>query len=350
MTKNQIEDMKRTEELKVLVWSNVARNSMGKDKINNEITIRSIESNRGRQTKAIRLLGGIVSIGRIERVKGVPIQYYNVHDFNKSLSYAEKPSFDTDIKSLHDDIVSIARDQFEMDTIAYKVHRYMSGKESLYVYWNQDEFDIKGVKEDFVVYPKVLLEQRTKTMLRSIVEQYFHNNYHSMVEKRLSLSKGSLKTEDHTTINVRNFTAHGYLFNEESFTGKNGFMDEYTHFRDYFQALTKNLSHLQKVIEAAGGYAALLKEFRLESINEILSNSPMHIFNKDYDAYNDDVFNSPYLNTFILRNSQHFNYETLYNDDLSILVINEDNSSEYAKKTPFNPDQNEIAMILTSWQ
>lgn len=354
MNKQEQEDFDRTLELKKKVWAYVARNIMNKEEKPYEITLGKIEGNRGRQKKALRLLEGTVAHSHTRQKKQTLYGYSNRHQveediyvinaFEDSAAYTQEPHFITSLSILHDYIFNHMSSQHDMDTVGYRSPSDMAPEETLYVYWNQNKYHFIHEKRYAQVFPNVLLEQRTKTMLRAIVEQQFHETYHNKIEERLSLPTGSLKTEDSFTLNIRNSAAHGYRFSMEAFNGTGGFLHEYTHFRDYFEALLKNLNDFQRVIDAAGGHAALLKEFRIECIDNLLRRAPRLAFQPtDHKA---PLMDNPYYSAFILRHSMYLIYETLYADDQTILVIDKHNQSAHITTDKlFEPNEHELDLI-----
>jgi len=353
MNKQQQEDFDRTLELKKKIWAYVANNLMNNTDEPYKIPLERIENNRGRQKKALRLLEGFIAYSHSEKKKQSPFGYgsyqpevdmYTVQKFEESVHHTWEPYFTTEIMTLHDHIFNHMSSQHEMDTVGYRAPNDMAHEETLYVYWNMNKYDILREKRYAQVYPKAILEQRTKTMLRAMVEQQFHETYHSKIEERLSLPTGSIKTDDSFTLNIRNAAAHGYRFSMEAFNGVGGFLQEYTHYRDYFEALLKNLNDFQRVIDAAGGHATLLKEFRIECIDNLLRRAPLLAFRAvDHKA---PLMDNPYYSAFILKHSAYLDYDTLYADDQSILVIDKNNQSGITIiEKLFTPNENELALI-----
>jgi len=194
-----------------------------------------------------------------------------------------------------------------------------------------------------------------KSIMRSIIEQYFHSNFHTKIEKLLKVPTGSIKHDDHFDLQIRNFSAHGHRFTMENYFGKNGFIDEYTHYHDYFEALIKSLNRFNSIIQQAGGHAALLESYRKEIIEHLIEVAPIHAFqpckeNRHFSKIPiKEQFECPFLSAFILKNASYLNYDLLYEEDKSILFIDEDNvCTKYGgsiEDTVFTPKQDELDLI-----
>lgn len=361
MNKQQLEELERTNELKCTVWGKALLNELLQKTNPHEITSESIESNLGRISKAIRLLGNNVRyIGErvIKESWGNSRKtYYQVQNIEDSRQYEEVPTFPTDLPTVHDNIFDFSpSSQFDMDTVAYRSISSLTRKETIYVYWHQNEFDIVSGEPDVRLYPKALLDTRFKLIMRSMVEQFFHSNFHTRIESYLGLPEESIKMEDHFKLEIRNFAAHGHRFSLEKYFGTNGFMEEYTHFRDYFQALINKMNDFRTVIQAAGGHVAITEKYRKDIITFLKRSAPLHAFQTtvDRDDSIDKTFKNPFLNSFILRNAQYLDYDTLYSNDKNILFINESNTCTSRKgrrligeDTAFIPDPKELELINT---
>lgn len=363
MIKLNREETARLNDLKLTVWSHVARKTLKKETSPNEITAETIESHRGRIGKALRLLDGYVSYDRTDsdnsRGYTKTAKIYKIDRMDESKDLGNAPTFLFDIPHIHDEVFGEKENQFDMDTVAFKNIGNLSREEVIYVYWHPDEYLFAENKKEIRIYPKALLDTRMKAIMRAIIEQYFHSNFHSRVEEYLSIPTGSIKKEDHFDISIRNFSAHGHRFTMDKYFGNNGFLEEYTHYRDYFEALIKSLNNLRSHIDAAGGHAVIVEQYRKDIISNLLKKAPLCAFQpykkKPYGTVTtiEDKFNNPFLNSFILRNSGYMDYELLYMGDKEILFINEVDlctfNVQYHKEgvgdKTFTPNPNEIDLI-----
>ena len=351
-------DIKRLEELKVWVWRNYAAKLFDGKPNADTIYDTDIEKHRGRRSKAIRLLSeaGIVSFKEHVNDKYHDKFLYEIHSLEESKGFTVPPNFIHDWKSFHQQIFcrDIYDDQQSFDTIGYIPIHDLGHKELLYVYWHQDEYDIIKYERYLLIYAKELLETRMLAMSRAIVEQHFQDDFSHKLERYLGLPENSLKQEPAFSVEIRNFSAYAFRFTKEAFFGDKGFLEEYSHYGKYFEALIKNLQDLHNQVEKAGGFKVIIKNMRENSIQQLIGNAPLNIRNETsdtgiyrYDNINfvRNRFKNPFLNTFILKNAAYFNYETLYGEDDSIGTIDERGSTSNFNETPFTPNDDELQVI-----
>jgi hypothetical protein len=351
MNKADQQDTVRTNELKLHVWAHVAMNLLHNNKNPYEIKADEIEKHKGKRSKAIRLLEDTIEYeGYSKGVYRDTVAVYNVQGFEDSKSLAVKLDMLPDINIIHDYMFGYlcTRSQENMDTCQYSDIKYLSNDNLLYVYWHREEYQfVEMTDKNIVVYPKAYHDLRTKYMVRAIIDHYLHIHLHDHIEHLIGVPAGSIKTNDNFQLTVRNFAAHGYRFSTEAYFGTGGFKEEYTHFKDYFEALLKNLEKLQNLIQKAGGQENIIAYYRKNIITILIEAAPLYIFQpyvKSYDEETTNVFTNPYLNSFLLRNAQYLDYDTLYGEDTSILKIGEDETC-IVQETYFTPNPEEINMI-----
>lgn len=376
MAKLNINDLERLEELKRIIWGHAATRSICSEDNPFLIAEETICDHKGRAAKAIRLLtdaGYISWAGRktIKRIWGdTTIKTYNIHKMEESRAVEVEPVFITDIQNTHDEIFNNVFDtQFEFDTVIYKNAGALGNKYAIYVYWHQEDYEIITHKDSITwevrLYPKSLKDLRFKNIMRSLVEQYFHSNFHTKVEEYLNVPEGSIKKDDHFELKIRNFAAHGHRFSMEKYFGKNGFKNEYTHFKEYFTALINRLDTFQGIINEAGGQEVVTEKYRKEIISNLLTSAHLYSFqqkkekNRYYRYFNavldiERQFKNPFINVFMLKHVNYLNYEVLFNEDKEILYINEDNvckgydrniNAISDQDTKFTPNKDELDFI-----
>lgn len=353
MNKQQREDLERTNELLTRIWGTVIKNKYRNIPNPDEITIDQIEDHQGRIQKAIKLLGRNIQYIGEKPAKYGTNKMYKVKNLENSKQFVKMPGFFDVIKLIHNTLFPIHfENQHDMDTLCYENLLEMKSENVLYVYWNEKEFDIvRTTNTDIRIYLRASLEIRMKHIMKSLVEHYFHSYFHNRIEEYLGLKEGSIKKDDHFTPQIRNFAAHGHRFSLDKYYGKNGFLEEYTHFRDYFQALIDQMTSFQTIIDNAGGHAAVVEKFRKDIIASLLKKAPLNAFStppepKQYHVTTiDDQYRNQYLNAFILKNAHYLNYDVLYADDKEILYIDRNGRCSHADDTPFTPDQDELDII-----
>lgn len=358
MSKAKQQQAERLEQLKLRIWGHVARKLLNNEKDPYEITESGIESNRGRIKKALNDLSEYVKYYKSEKQGQYSsvTRYYKILRFEESISIAQEPTFISDLHHIH---ILLFKGEtpdsiFPIDTLAYKRTHDLYLQNIIYIYWHQDEFDIIHDGKGYAtIYPKALLETRMKAIMRSIIEQSVYTYYHSWIETFLGIPKGSMKIDDEIKIKVRNFAAHSYRLSKENFLGDSGYLSEYKHFADYFQALSKSLTDFDQKIQEHGGYDAVVETYRKETIKQILEQSPLFAFSKKEETSRVHVgyryvetpeayLKNPHLNAFILKNAQYFEYDQLYDTDTSLLIIKDhDETSD----TQYKEDGYETAFI-----
>lgn len=341
-------------QLKRRVWGTVAVNLLNKEENPYVIPSDKIESHRGRIGKALNDLGGLVSPAHSKD----STKAYRVHDFEtQSADLAVAPEFITTWQEHHDEVFKGYGicSQNDFDLAGYKTVEALRHAGAIYVYWHQDEYDFATADASVYVYPIALREARIKAMLRAIVESHYNEDYITKLERYLDIPKDSLKRDDEYKIEVRNFCARAADFSHDRFYGPSGFQAEYTHHREYLDALLHNLSKLDALVQSKGGYEHIHREMRKASIVELLEQAPLHINYEDEEINETPVgtekykvYKSKYPSTYLLRHSAYFDYDILYGTDESVTYIDGGSAVENsysAKDHEYTPDEDECHII-----
>jgi hypothetical protein len=354
-------DEQRLTQLKLRIWGHVAKQLIRDPKAPHHCPESKIESNKGRITKALRDLGGLVSFK--ERIQEK--QYsrseinYQVNEFDaQSATLATVPVFLTTWKEYHDEVFQNFgfKCQEEFDSIGYRGIDGLKNSEAIYVYWHQDEYEIiRGTdKHATCLFPKALKETRTKAMLRGIVEQHHQDDYTTKLENYLGLPALSLKRDDSDHITVRSFSARAADFRPDMIKE---FQREYETHRLYHEALLYNLNKLETMIQEKGGYDSVTREMRKASMTDLLINAPLALgYEEDRDLGNFDQrqevvkrYMDKYLNTYLLRNAQMFDYDILFGEDESVTYLSRNSYAnvpeERIAERQYTPDPVQQAVI-----
>lgn len=343
------EETARLAELKARIWREQALNLLRGKSNADEIEESDIENNRGRIAKALRLLDTYVTRFKVKKNQyGADTVSYRVHGFDESQALGTEPAFTTNWREIYNDVMGREGAQ----TAGYRsltgqsvgYNQCLLDTEVLWVYWHKDEYDIVKDKEEEELdcFPRALNEARIKSALRAIVEEHFQTDFHSKVERYLGLPADTIKEDDTKDIKFRNFAADASWFTDQALNGSGGFIQEYAHYQAYFDALLKRLNDLNTKVQAAGGFAAVVKEMRKESIQAITRDVPVNITNDPNQSFFQNELEKPELNEFIMEHSEFFDYDTLYGSDASIDPI----KSNLAD--PFEPDADEQAIITSA--
>lgn len=348
----------RTKQLKLRVWSRVAYNRLCDIKDPDLIGICDIESHRGRQNKALRLLGDIVKYIPAKSKGRQKDRAYRIRKFEESKTYAKKTDFCNTWKQFHDLIYCnyLSKDTLSLESIGYEDISHLPKEGMLHVYWNRDQYsEVKKEEEKRVyVYPKALLETRKRVMLKAIVEHHFQKNFTSKLERYLELPKESLKKEATYNFSVRNFSAYAANFSQNKLEGENGYIEECEHYLRYFKALRYKMLEMKKLIKKKGGYEYIIKEMRKDSIKQILKEAPLFIgYNPDddpeksYTSLRSERIIKKLACKFVLAHGSYFDYDILYADDTSVSHICGDKADNilHSDYNMFEPDPDELQFI-----
>jgi len=353
----QTEEQRLTQ-LKRRIWGAVAKNLLNGKKNPYVIAADKIEPHGNRIGKAVKDLDGLVSsAGSIKDTNKYSSTYtakgYRVFDFEtQSADLAVAPTFITTWQEFHQDIFIGygINSQQDFDKVGYLQIEELRNGVSIYAYWHRDEYEIiTDENKDIYIYPRALLETRTKAILRAIVEQHYQDDYNTKLERYLDIPEGSLKRDAEYQITVRNFSAYAADFTAERFYGPDGFRAEYSHHREYLDALLHNLNKMDAFIQSKGGYAEIAREMRRASIVELLVDAPLRV-NYDDDEVNKTsiaskeyiVYKKKYPSTFLLRHSEYFDYETLFSSDESVTYLKDDLNET---RPAFHPNEDERHIV-----
>jgi hypothetical protein len=368
------EDLDRTLELKRIVYGKLAKELMRDRNADHVLAVTSIEGHKGRQEKAIRLLGDTVgnSFIRLDQQRvthyGSPKKetFYQVNKFDTdSAQYGRAPEFDTTWQQLHDEIFSSIYNP-QVENVGYQRIYDLENSKAIYVYWNQDEYDFSSDDHGPLIYPKALREIRIKSILHAIIENHFNDDFGSKMEHYLGLPANSIKREDTFDMSIRNFCARSAHFTTEKYYGVGGFMAEYEHYRNYFEALISNFHKIDTIIKSHGGHDVIVKEMRCDTMRQLLEDAPLNLsFEGDetrpirfYDDETQKKWRTKQMSTFILAHANYFDYDLLYDTDTSIAYIEMGRASTFGpidedkrrEKHAWNYQQNEKEFVNTFLQ
>jgi hypothetical protein len=191
---------------------------------------------------------------------------------------------------------------------------------ALYIFWHEQDFDhLEGEGTNHqgseahchFFYPKDMLEERNKNILRLLIKKYCEVDFKSFLE-RLSGENLEGQTEgdsysdkidfDHR---LRNFARFPVTFPQSyrSFQGKKGYVQE---IKNLLATVTYEHSRLKKLVEAVnnmGGCAKVMEVYLKESLQDIANKVLLNINGDDGDKA---------ALQYILDNTANFDYTYLY--------------------------------------
>jgi hypothetical protein len=349
-------DAERVVQLKRKIWAHQAERLLYGKKDPRIIAASTIEDHRGRQAKAIRLLGEYINYSHTIGERHYKTTYHEIQNFEaESAELATGPTFIDLWQEFHDKIYGhLLSEQNDFDAVGYLEVSDLSPENILYVYWHQDEFDFIKEGECVKVFPSAKRTHRIKCMLRSVIEHEHQLDFASKLETYLGIPHDSLKRDNSFSFTVRNFCAKAADLTEERYFGENGFRDEYKHYRDYFEALLYNLQRLDALVKTKGGQDVITREMRKATIKELLDEAPLRL---DYTPPEKHTYGRDPEQTlsmasvFIMRHSALFDYDTLYGSDESISYIEGDTAQIREDRTDehvFSPNEEEVTVIQSA--
>lgn len=329
-------DLERMEELRILVYAQVAVNHLREEGDPSYFDMYDIEPHRGRQRKAARLLeeAGIANYSRCMDAKRVKERNayrscrsgigMRVVDFGNSRSYGEEQPFSLEwedyvLNSYQKEEYLLYQGYKNISSIqGYWSNERMLPKGIIFAYWNQDKYDINrrynklGKLMDVKVFPKRFLTDRMRAALRANVESRLKRDLQSLVEWALEVPKDTYNHKIDSFFPTHYFSSIG-KFNKEKFEGttleEHYDVCENSPYLRRLQALKKDLlAEIDMVegfisrIHAYGGYEAVLEKIRRHLIEEILDDTPLEIMEPEKRV----------LAEYTMNNQEEFSFEKLY--------------------------------------
>lgn len=373
------EDKERLEELKLKVWQWQAVALLQGKKNGSQIAASHIESHKGRRLKAVRLLtdNGYIQFAKSCTTKtawGSDHQdtLYNILHFeDESPAAGVKPEFSKTWQEVLHEVYAYSSNEDNDDPfnqIGYEFVANLSPEAAIYIWWHKDEYDFERNPEDGrgkVCYPKVLQDTRVKAMLRSIVERNLSKTYHNRLETVMGLPKNSLpcikgtgksdedgnpleelgyEVEERTHLAYRNCGYTPAIFDQQHSIGM---LEEYEYRVKYFAVIADAIRKFDEKVKATGGYEPIIKQMRIDIIQEFIDASPinMNLKCKDDEAFDSDLEVKGASTRFMLKHGNFFDYDTLYGTDASVTHINESDLVERDFVSEFKPDKDDSKIV-----
>ena len=304
-------DTERLTELKIHVWSRVAKYLLEKEKEDPYQMFGSfIESHRGRVNRAINLLK---EAGVISKATGKDRDLYNILKFEESKELAVKPTF---TKDLVDTIILNVNDEMgdykELKHLGYKTKEEFSETEILYIYWHQDEFNIikrKNANYTWNIY--YLKEQMTfnnKAILKSFVELELLSNFPQYVQAHVGYSNQLIRPEIKLEFEFKKYAISSVFLNNEL----DDIFECYKNHNDKVNAMLDSLNKTKAWVTSVGGYQEAIKLIRKEILDDFSKGIKKFPMNSGKDKLYDQAYTAIFK--FINDFPDLFNYETLYGD------------------------------------
>lgn len=305
-------DKERLLELKIHVWYQVAHKLIENEDHPYILPGYEIETHKGREDKAIRLL---TDAGIITKTGN---KVYKVLRFEEAKELATKPIFNINwdqqiLGEVHEGITLLNR----LNKAGYKAIERFSKTEVLYIYFHKDEFNTIKEKNEHhdngwdIFYLKELTVLRDKMVLKALVEIELQNNFPQYIQHFVgydsSLIYPSVKEE---------FTFKKYAISSVFLNGElEGIFESYTNNTNKANAMNDAFNRTIAWVDSAGGYQEAIKIIRKQIIKDFTENFKRFavcLYPDDSDRLA-SVSYSPRFK-FINNHKDLFNYETLYFD------------------------------------
>ena len=309
-------DTERLTELKVHVWSRVAKYLLEEKKEDPyQIFDSFIESHRGRVNRALTLLK---KAEVISKTKGKDKNLYNILKFEESKKLSVKPTF---TKNLVDTIIinvnNNSDDYKNLKRLGYKYLQNFTEAEILYIYWHLDEFNVITWKNENyikkVYYLKVyyLKEQMTfnnKAILKSFVELELLSNFPQYIQAQVGYSDQLIRPEIELEFEFKKYAISSVFLNGEL----EAIFECYKEHNDNVNAMLDSFNKTKAWVANVGGYQEAIKLIRKGIIDDFSKNIKRFPMNSGKDV----LYNQDYVAIFRFINDfpKLFNYETLYGD------------------------------------
>ena len=287
------------------------------------LTEKQIESNGVSRPKTLRLLREVEILRFRTQIKGQYGSYTTAWNFENlfmehSKEYAklaifpdeplEITGFLTTTEVREDSSFRIHEDTLE--TVGYKEVSCLPREEVIHVFWNLQDYDIKtglrGIDKNSVkIYPKTLLVQRNKAVLKALLKKYSETDFKSYMEKRfgdnydgqteltfhekceLNEDPDEAIVQDKTDFDIilRNFAKYPQTLGDplRCFLPRRGYMAEYKRKSEAATFEYNRLKRLVDKVNTAGGCKAVAKDYIQECCKEIVGKAPLLIDGDDGD-------------------------------------------------------------------
>jgi hypothetical protein len=217
--------------------------------------------------------------------------YYDYEKFFKEHSegYAEPivfPDIPNEIESFlkSDCLNHFHTDKESLDLYGYKTFPELCPSHKIYLYYHQDLYNIikqdvtHKLHEKLMIYPKTLIETRTKAVLKALMRMYCEEDMLSYLKRKfdLDLTGQEQFREEYNTnfdITLRNFSRHPITFSESCFkTASKSYIKEYNTNVDKINFEYNRLKALvDKLNEGCG---SVLEDYIKESVDNLVGKAP----------------------------------------------------------------------------
>lgn len=270
-----------------------------------KISEHDIDSDKRSKSKTMQILrsAGALPYGMSEKQNTWSFYSSICYDYEAifkehSEGYAEPivfPDIPYEIESFlkNDCLKHFNTDKESLDLYGYKTFPELCPSHKIYLYYHQDLYNIikqdvtHKLHEKLMIYPKTLLESRTKAMLKALMRMYCEEDMLSYLKRKfdLDLTGQEQSRDDYDTdfdITLRNFARYPIAFSESCFkTASKSYIKEYNTNVDKINFEYNRLKAL--VNKLNDGCSTVLEEYIKESVENLVGKAPTLINGGDND-------------------------------------------------------------------
>jgi hypothetical protein len=304
-------DKARLQELKLTVYGRVAKALLENEQRAYAIHSSSIESNRGRVDKAVRLLkeAGVIS-------KGKDSDLYAIHKFEEAIELAQKPVPGKQYENLASEVINVADDYSNLIKVGYNPIEKFSILEILYIYFHENEFSTITCKHLHETWKQYCLKEHvvfnTKMILKCLVELEMFLNFPQYLQHFVGYNKDAVSAEVKENFVFDKYAISAVFLNNELdsiFKSYENNINKATAIQDSFNKITAWVTNV-------GGYQEAIKTIRnliIKDFTEGFKRFKIRLENiKDPHEEADKNYKPMFM--YIQNHKSLFNYEALYKD------------------------------------
>jgi hypothetical protein len=177
-----------------------------------------------------------------------------------------------------DSLKHFSTDKESLDLYGYKTFLELTPAKRIYLYYHQDLYHT--IKEDnkLLIYPKTLIESRTKAVLKALMRMYCEEDMLSYLKRKfdLDLTGQEQSREEYDTdfkITLRNFARHPITFSESCFeTASKNYTKEHNANVD---KINFEYNRLKALVDKLGeGCGSVLEDYIKESVENLVGKAP----------------------------------------------------------------------------
>lgn len=176
-----------------------------------------------------------------------------------------------------DSLKFFSTDKESLDFYGYKTLHELTPTQKIYLYYHQDLYHT-FIDNKLMIYPKALLESRTKAVLKALMRMYCEEDMLSYLKRKfdLDLTGQEQSREEYDTdfkITLRNFARHPITFSESCFeTAYNNYTKEHNASVD---KINFEYNRLKALVDKLGeGCGSVLEDYIKESVENLVGKAP----------------------------------------------------------------------------